>query len=77
MITKDNSWFNNEPKPCCRQLRIKSMYYRTDERPGCLHDEEAMGYWCAHTNEAMGPDGQAACHATCQAGRRCFEKGGP
>ncbi len=74
MITKDNQWFDDQPAPCCRQLRIKSMYYRTDERPGLLHNEEAMGYWCAHTNDALGPDGHAACHTDCQAGRGCFEE---
>ena len=65
-------WFDETPKPCCRHLRMNSMFYRDDERPGLLHDEEAMGYWCMETNEATGPDGQAATHRRCQPGRGCF-----
>jgi hypothetical protein len=64
-----------EPRPCCKHLRCKSMYYRPDERAGLLHDEDAMGYWCARTNLVMGPDNDVARHQQCQAGRDCFECG--
>lgn len=67
-------WFDDTPKPCCPHLRMNSMFYRDDERPGLLHDEEAMGYWCMETNESTGPDGQAATHKKCQPGRACFGK---
>lgn len=60
--------------PCCVHLRCKSMYYRGDERPGMLHHENAMTYWCAKTNEDVGPDGEAVLHLQCQAGRACHEK---
>jgi hypothetical protein len=59
--------------PCCTELRCKSMYYRSDERPGMLHHEDAMGYWCSRTNEPMGPDASVARHADCQPGRGCFK----
>jgi hypothetical protein len=65
-------WFDETPKPCCIHLRMNSMYYRDDERPGLLHNEEAMGYWCNQTNTASGPDDKAAAHDLCQSGRACF-----
>lgn len=60
------------PEPCCTHLRCKSMYYRSDERPGMLHPSEAMDYWCHHTNGKSGPDGAGTTHSACQAGRECF-----
>lgn len=57
--------------PCCLHLRCKSMYYRPDERPGKLHVEDAMGYWCVKTHEPIGPDGELADHGRCQPGRGC------
>lgn len=65
------------PHPCCAHLRCKSMYYRRDERPGMLHDEEAMGYWCALTNVDEGPDRGAVSHEDCQPGRPCHQPGPP
>jgi len=61
-----------QPCPCCVNLRCKSMFYRADERPGLIHDEEAMGYWCSTTNTDIGPDSKAASHAGCQPGRSCY-----
>lgn len=61
---------------CCANLRCKSMYYLANERPGLLHDEPEMGYWCLVTSTDLGPDGKAATHKACQGGRGCFE-GGP
>lgn len=66
---------NSKPKPCCVHLRCKSMYYRDDERPGLLHVDEAMGFWCGVTNDDLGPDKHAATHKACQSGRPCFVKG--
>lgn len=66
---------DDKPRSCCVKLRCKSMYYRHDERPGKLHDEDAMGYWCEDTCEAAGPDSVVANHKKCQPGRGCFEPG--
>lgn len=63
------------PEPCCVNLRCKSLTYRPDERPGLLHIEEGMGYWCLHTNEPLGPDGKLATHTLCQSGRQCHKPG--
>lgn len=64
---------DSQPRPCCLHLRCKSMYYRADERPGFLHVNRAMGYWCQHTNEKLGPDETLAEPAECQSGRTCYE----
>lgn len=61
-----------EPKPCCANLRCKSMYCRADERPGLLHASETMTYWCALTNDHDGPDNALAKHDRCQSGRGCY-----
>ncbi len=60
------------PQPCCPLLRCKSMYYRDDERPGKLRDDESMGYWCEKTSDSIGPDNILASHRNCQAKRGCF-----
>jgi len=61
------------PTPCCTRLRCKTMYCRSDERAGLLHASETMTYWCSHTNEDIGKDGEIATHAECQPGRGCYE----
>lgn len=67
--------FDPEPRICCVHLRCKSMFYRVDERPGLLHWSNSMGYWCAVTNDTVGPDGDGARHPVCQQGRGCFAPG--
>ena len=64
-----------EPKPCCLNLRCKSLTYREDERHGLLHVEQGMGYWCSLTNIPRGPDDLLVTHPHCQAGRECFKPG--
>jgi len=51
------------------------MTYRLDERPGRLHYDESMTYWCDRTNDPIGPDRDIATHPKCQPGRKCFESG--
>ncbi len=65
----------NKPTPCCVHLRCKSMFYRADERPGLLHHEDAMTYWCEHTNTPLGPDDEGVVHPECQSGRACYKAG--
>ncbi len=64
-----------EPTPCCVHLRCKSLHIRSDERPGMIHHEEAMDYWCSRTSRNVGPDRDDVVHPLCQAGRACFEPG--
>jgi len=63
----------DDPQPCCANLRCKSMTYREDERPGLLHVEDAMGYWCLLTNVPLGPDDDVASHRDCQPARECHK----
>ena len=63
-----------EPIPCCSNLRCKSMYYGSEERPGRLHESEVMTYWCIHTQSALGPDREEAFPSSCQPGRACYGK---
>ncbi len=69
-----NSDDPNEPRPCCLELRCKSMFYRADERPGLIHHNEANDYWCHETNKSIGPDGEPVGHTKCDGknGRGCF-----
>lgn len=56
----------------CRRLRSKEMYVDTGDE---FHMSETGSgiYWCSHTQNCLGPDGQVAEPASCKAGRSCFE----
>ncbi len=61
--------------PACTLLRAKTMYYRPedqDQPPGMVVDSDVNGYWCAETQDAIGPDQRACNPKSCQAGRECF-----
>ena len=60
------------PMACCMKLCCKSMYYRTDERPGKLHFSDTQFYWCQDTMDPHGPDEIHASPKVCQPGRGCF-----
>ncbi len=56
----------------CRRLRCKEMFIDT----GVAFDIRNTGsgiFWCAHTQNALGPDGQTAEPDDCTPGRGCFE----
>ncbi len=59
------------PVACCHELRCKSLFYRSDERPGWLHASDTMTYWCAVTLTDEGPDGEPVEHARCSGDRPC------
>lgn len=61
-----------DPMPCCIHLRCKSMYYRSDERPGRLHDSDVMPHYCLRTHNPVGPDDRDARPTMCQPGRSCY-----
>jgi len=56
----------------CRRLRCKEMFVET-ERPFKITESGSGIYWCSHTQNVMGPDGQVAEADTCQTGRGCYE----
>jgi len=49
--------------PCCN-LRSKAMYYGGEDDDGV--------FWCAKTEENVGPDGQPAGKTECCNGRSCY-----
>jgi hypothetical protein len=52
----------------CRHLRCKEMYYQ-----GIEDDEYSSGaYWCARTQEPLGPDNEIAGKNDCCSGRPCY-----
>jgi hypothetical protein len=57
----------------CRCLRSKEMYIHVDEPDWDMSSGTSGIFWCIHTQNALGPDGQTAEPANCQPGRTCYE----
>jgi len=54
----------------CRCLRSKEMF--THDEPGWDIRSSSSGiFWCLHTQNCLGPDGQIADPDNCQEGRSC------
>ena len=43
----------------CRRLRTKAMFIDADPDPGLPNMSDGL-FWCTHTFNSLGPDGQAA-----------------
>ena len=56
----------------CRSLRCKEMFIDTG-REFDLSNSGSGIYWCSHTQNCLGPDGQVADTENCKAGRSCYE----
>jgi hypothetical protein len=57
----------------CRCLRSKEMFTHEDE-PGWDVTQSSSGiFWCMHTQNCLGPDGQVANPENCSGGRSCHE----
>ena len=66
-----DSWnrLNNRP---CKHLQSKEMFYETATPPG---DEHGSGiFWCARTQNCLGPDNKPAETEGCLPERRCYER---
>ena len=55
----------------CRCLRTKGMFIPVDRDPE-VPDPSDRIYWCLHTMNQLGPDGEVAEPAACTSGRGCF-----
>lgn len=56
----------------CRRLRCKEMFIET--AIDFKMTETGSGiFWCSHTQNVLGPDGQVAEPGGCTAGRECYE----
>jgi hypothetical protein len=60
-------------QPYCRRLRWKEMFVDAD---ASFHPSLSGSgiYWCNHTQNCLGPDGEVAEAETCRPGRSCFEE---
>ncbi len=56
----------------CQRLRCKEMFIDVGE-PFRMEDSGSGIYWCAHTQNCLGPDGEVAHLDGCRSGRGCFE----
>ncbi len=57
----------------CRCLRSKGMYVDAEPDPAVPSPSSGL-YWCIHTMNQLGPDGQVAKPAKCRPGRDCWER---
>lgn len=59
---------NQRRLPPCRHLRSKEMFYQGDEEDAC----SSGVYWCARTQEVLGPDGDEVSRIDCCGNRPCY-----
>jgi hypothetical protein len=57
----------------CRRLRCKEMFVDTGVAFHPAHSGSGI-YWCNHTQNCLGPDGEVADVESCKPGRACFEE---
>ncbi len=57
----------------CRCLRSKELFLHQDEPDWDISQSSSGIFWCMHTQNCLGPDGQVAEPENCQAGRSCHE----
>ena len=56
----------------CGLLRTKWMFIQVEDEPGARHGENGP-FWCVHTQNCLGPDGEVANSDNCKPGRSCYE----
>ncbi len=56
----------------CRCLRSKEMFIEVQGESNYPHFGSGI-FWCVHTQNCLGPDGQVAEPASCKPGRSCYE----
>lgn len=61
-----------EPQPPCRCMRSKEMYIDSEHDPTVPTSHSGL-FWCMHSQNCLGPDGQVVTPTTCKVGRECFE----
>jgi len=57
----------------CRCLRSKEMYIHIDEPGWSMADSHSGIFWCIHTQNCIGPDGQVVEPQNCTPGRSCHQ----
>ncbi len=56
----------------CSSLRCKEMFIDGDPELS-LRTSGSGIFWCSHTQNCLGPDGQVAEPESCKPGRSCYE----
>lgn len=56
----------------CRCLRSKEMFIDVQPDPKLPHQGSGI-FWCLHTMNCLGPDGNVAEPESCKLGRSCYE----
>lgn len=65
---------NASPKTqrLCKCLCSKEMYH--EDNPDYDNLYSSGLFWCSHTSDSLGPDGQAVDNMECVNGRTCYEQ---
>ena len=58
-------------EPCAR-LRFKGMFVDAEPDPSVKNTSDGF-FWCTHTMNCLGPDGQVAERKRCGPERTCYE----
>lgn len=64
---------NAAPQEYCHRLRCKEMFIDTGEPFRMEHSGSGI-YWCSHTQNCLGPDGEYVHTEECKPGRKCYEE---
>jgi len=56
----------------CKHLRSKEMFHEETPSHNGLYSSGL--FWCVHTNEGIGDDGECCDAQECTPGRSCFEE---
>ena len=65
---------DEQPRPpvaACKHLRNKEMFYEQAGEEDAEFASEV--FWCSKSQEAFGPDGEAAGNEDCKSGRSCYD----
>lgn len=57
----------------CRCLRSKEMFYQVEGGADPIRESGSGIFWCTHTQNCLGPDGQVAEPQNCKPGRDCYD----
>ena len=60
-------------KGLCRRLRWKGMFIEAASDPALPTTRDDL-FWCTHTMNCLGPDGEVARSDDCRTDRECYEE---
>ncbi len=68
----DDAFVSGVPQEHCRFLRCKEIFIDTG-REFKMSESGSGIFWCAHSQNCLGPDGQVADPENCKPERGCYE----